>query len=189
MKKILTTIAISLLSFISVAQLSTVEPDTVCFGTTTLSNYTVPSVGAGTYTWTVTGGGVITSGQGSNSITVNWSAAPVGLINNGVSVSYVSGSGCPAVPVDLNILIYQVNPTITALGPFCVTDGCVNLVGTPAGGTFTGTGVVGGQFCPQTAGAGTHTITYTYSNAGCTFTTTTSVTVTPQPVLSPIQHD
>ncbi|MDB5270380.1 MAG: hypothetical protein JWP58_3420 [Hymenobacter sp.] len=43
----------------------------------------------------------------------------------------------------------------------------VPLVGTPAGGTFSGPGVTGGVFYPMAAGEGTHTLTYSYSN-GCT---------------------
>ena len=152
--------------------------------------YTVPSLGAGyTYTWTVTSPGTITSGQTTNSIVVDWSTAAPGLINSGVGVVATSASGCLSTPVTLNVLIYQVLPTITPIGPFCAGAACVTLVGTPIGGVFTGTGVVGNQFCPTTSGVGTFTLTYTITSGGCTFTTTTSVTVTPTPVLSPIQHN
>lgn len=87
------------------------------------------------------------------------------------------------------MFILNIIPTITAIGPFCEGAPCVNLVGTPAGGTFTGTGVVGNQFCSGTSGVGTFTITYTVAQSGCTFTTTSTVTVTSIPVLSPIQHN
>ncbi|MFZ1535120.1 MAG: hypothetical protein WAT14_13155, partial [Chitinophagaceae bacterium] len=39
---------------------------------------------------------------------------------------------------------------------------------TPAGGTFSGNGVVNGYFYPRVAGLGSHIITYTYSNGFCT---------------------
>ena len=42
------------------------------------------------------------------------------------------------------------------------------LTGTPAGGTFTGNGVVNDYFYPRIAGVGTHIITYTYNNGFCT---------------------
>ena len=189
MKKLLATLILTTVSFLGLSQTSTVNPDTVCYQTPG-STYTVPSLGAGyTYNWTVSAPGVITSGQGTNSIGVNWSSASPGLITNGVSVIATNAAGCSSTPVNLNVLIYQVVPTITAIGPFCQGAACVTLTGTPAGGTFTGTGVVGNQFCPTTSGTGTFTLTYTVTSGGCTFTTTTSVTVTPNPTLSPIQHN
>lgn len=193
MKRIL-LVLMTMISTISLSQLTTTNPDTVCYQSTALSTYTIPSVGSGTYTWTVTAPGVITAGQGTNSISVNWSAAAPGLIPNGVSVTYSSPppANCPATPVNLNVLIYQVIPTITALGPFCESDPCVNLVGTPAGGTWSGTGVVGNQFCPDNVTNGTNatsTVTYTIGSAGCTFTTSVVVPVYGTPTLSPIQHN
>lgn len=172
------------------AQITT-NPDTVCMGSTS-EMYQVPSLGAGyTYTWTVAAPGTINSGQGTNQIFVNWSAAPAGLINNAISVTATGPAPtfCSSAPVTLNVFILNIVPTITAIGPFCAADPCVNLVGTPAGGTFSGTGVVGNQFCPATSGVGTFTLTYTYTLEGCTFTATTTVTVNAAPVLSPIQHN
>jgi hypothetical protein len=193
MKRVL-FILMMMISGISLSQLSTTNPDTVCYQSTALSTYTVPSVGSGTYSWTVTAPGVITAGQGTNSISVNWSTASPGLITNGVTVNYSSPApaNCPATPVNLNVLIYQVIPTITALGPFCESDPCVTLVGTPVGGTWSGTGVVGNQFCPDNVTNGTNatsTVTYTVGSAGCTFSTSVVVPVYGTPTLSPIQHN
>lgn len=178
-----------LLSTVAFGQLTITNPDTVCYQSQSLSQYQVASIGAGNYTWTVPACATITSGQGTNSINVNWSNCPPGLITNGVSVVFTSAQGCPSNPVNLNVLIYQVVPTIVPVGPFCITDPCVPLVGTPAGGIWSGTGIVNGQFCPQVAGAGTSTITYTYTNGGCTFTSTSNTGVSPQPTLTPIQHN
>ncbi len=190
MKKLLATLVFTTVSLLGFSQTSTVNPDTVCYQSASPSTYTVPSLGAGyTYTWTVAAPGTITSGQGTNTINVNWSTASPGLITNGVSVVASNAQGCQSTPVNLNVLIYQVVPTITAIGPFCQGASCVTLTGTPAGGTFTGTGVVGNQFCPTTAGVGTFTLTYTVTSGGCTFTATTSVTVNSNPTLSPIQHN
>ena len=66
----------------------------------------------------------------------------------------------------------------------------VPLVGSPAGGTFSGPGVANGVFNPGAAGNGTHTLTYTYSN-GCTVALTQAVQVAvvsagvPQQVCAP----
>ena len=192
MKKLLVFLMI-MISGIALSQ-STVNPDTVCYQSSTLSTYSVPSIGSGTYTWTVLAPGIITSGQGTNAISVNWSAAAPGLIPNGVSVTYSSPApaNCPATPVTLNVLIYNVTPTITQIGPFCESDPCITLNGTPVGGVFSGVGVNGTQFCPDLVANGTNgtsTITYTITSGGCTFSTQSTVGVYGTPSLSPIQHN
>ncbi|MBY0425136.1 MAG: T9SS type A sorting domain-containing protein, partial [Cytophagales bacterium] len=47
--------------------------------------YTVPNIPGATYTWTVPGGAIITSGQGTNSITVDWGS-------NGGNVTVVTSN-------------------------------------------------------------------------------------------------
>lgn len=59
---------------------------------------------------------------------------------------------------------------------------CVNLnkdtlIGSPAGGTFSGTGVTGANFSPYAAGIGTHIITYTYTQGNCTSSDSISIIV------------
>lgn len=71
-------------------------------------------------------------------------------------------------------LVISTAPTVTQ-DPFtqvCVYDQLFALTGgTPAGGTYTGPGVVAGAFDPATAGVGTHTIVYTYTDGtGCSNT-------------------
>ncbi len=61
------------------------------------------------------------------------------------------------------------------------------LLGSPAGGTFTGTGVNNNVFYPATAGVGNFQTTYTYTNGnGCTNSAVTQITVDVVPVLSSI---
>ena len=43
----------------------------------------------------------------------------------------------------------------------------VQLTGVPAGGIFTGNGVIGDRFYPRLAGLGAHVITYTVDNGSC----------------------
>ena len=69
------------------------------------------------------------------------------------------------------------------LGPFCPGDPTTTLVGSPAGGSCSGTGVVGNNFQPST-GVGNYVLTY--SMAGCN--TTINVTVNNGPITGPIQH-
>jgi len=52
----------------------------------------------------------------------------------------------------------------------------INLNATPAGGTFSGTGVIFNAFNPSIAGPGLHTITYTYTgDDGCTISTSEDI--------------
>lgn len=67
-----------------------------------------------------------------------------------------------------------VNPlpavTYSEISMPCVYDSPITLAaGSPASGTYAGTGVSGNNFNPATAGVGTHTITYSYTDGnGCT---------------------
>ena len=74
--------------------------------------------------------------------------------------------------------------TLQSVSSFCLTDPTYTLSANISGGTFSGTGVIGNDFDPATAGVGTHVITYSFN--GCT--TTTNITVNSLPVTGPIQH-
>lgn len=71
-------------------------------------------------------------------------------------------------------LVISAVPSVTqsAFAQVCVYDGVFALTGgSPAGGTYTGPGVVAGAFDPASAGVGTHTIVYTYTDGtGCSNT-------------------
>lgn len=77
-------------------------PDAVCFGDATPTVYTVPNTAGSTYQWVVTGGN-ITSGQGTNTITVDWSTTPVGGYN--VSVTETTSANCVGTPVNCAITV------------------------------------------------------------------------------------
>ncbi|MCX6271729.1 MAG: T9SS type A sorting domain-containing protein, partial [Bacteroidetes bacterium] len=109
-----------------------------------------------------------------------------------VSLSYVYTdpiTGCTGTA--LNSITVTAPPAITwaaALAPMCINAAPLNLTTlgvTPAGGTFTGTGVSLGIFYPAIAGAGIHQITYTYTDlSGCTSTASKSITVNPLPLVT-----
>jgi len=159
---------------------TTINPDTVCANATG-EQYFVTNTPTSTYNWTVTGGGVLSTGQGTNSITVDYSGVGSGLYPNAVEVIETNASNCPGTPVllDVYVLLLSGNP----LGPFCPGDPTTPLVGNPAGGTWSGTGVVANAFQPS-VGVGNYVLTY--SMAGCN--TTINVTVNSGPVTGPIQH-
>ncbi|MDZ7366568.1 MAG: hypothetical protein ONB43_11950 [candidate division KSB1 bacterium] len=72
--------------------------------------------------------------------------------------------------------------TFTPAGPFLVTDAAVDLsfLVSPAGGTFSGTGISGTMFDPATAGVGEHSITYSFTDGNsCTKSVTEKIKVNP----------
>jgi PKD repeat protein len=76
------------------------------------------------------------------------------------------------------VLVVNVNPVVTVT-PTTIDTMCLSsttpltLLGTPSGGVFSGTGIVGNTFNASTAGLGSHTITFTYTDGnGCVGTTT-----------------
>lgn len=71
------------------------------------------------------------------------------------------------------------NVTMTTFADVCVYDGLFTLTGgSPAMGTYSGTGVTANVFDPSAAGVGTHTITYTFTDGnGCSDNETETITV------------
>jgi gliding motility-associated-like protein len=144
--------------------------------------YDVPAVAGYNYLWSSVS--PITSGQGTNIITVDFSSFPPGFIPGAIQVTPES-NGCIGAPVTIDLFILNVVPTIDPIGPFCEYDEFVTLNVNPIGGILSGIGIAGNEFYPSNA-IGTNTINYEYTLSGCTFDTTTIVTVYPQPTLDSI---
>ena len=116
---------------------------------------------ATSYTWTLPSGWTGTST--TNSITAT-AAATNGAItvtaNNGCGASSastlnVAGDAIPVV-------------SVTSFGTVCDNLSAFALTGgSPAGGTYSGTGVNTNMFDPTIAGDGIYFITYTYANGAC----------------------
>ncbi len=92
---------------------------TVCAGSGTQAYTTEP--GMSSYTWTLSGGGQITSGQGTSSVQVAWQSA--GL--HTVSVSYSNAAGCStSVPGSLPVVVSGLPSAAGAIaGPVYVCAG------------------------------------------------------------------
>ncbi|MDD2964862.1 MAG: T9SS type A sorting domain-containing protein [Bacteroidales bacterium] len=134
-------------------------PSSVCAGST-VSVYQTQSGMTG-YTWTVSAGGTITAGAGTNSITVTWNTTGA----QSVSVNYANSSGCSAsAPVSYPVTVNAL-PVPTVTGPSSV---CVNSTGnvyqTQSGMTAYNWSVSAGGTI--TAGAGTNSITVTWNTTG-----------------------
>jgi hypothetical protein len=159
---------------------TTINPDTVCANAVG-EQYFVTNTPTSTYNWTVTGGGgVLQTGQGTNSITVDWGGVSA-IYLNAIEVIESNAAGCLGTPVLLDVFVLALSGN--NVGPFCPGDPTTPLVGNPAGGTWSGTGVVANSFQPS-AGVGNYVLTY--SMAGCN--TTINVVVNSGPVTGPIQH-
>ncbi len=130
----------------------------VCAGTIN-ETYSTES-GMGSYVWTVSGGGVITSGQGSNTIDVNWPTAGAG----NVTVTYEDGKGCsPAVAASQEVTIHSL-PVISITGDNDVClDGAAVTYTTESGMSNYTWSVTGGNI---TSGADSNQITVVWTNSG-----------------------
>lgn len=90
------------------------------------------------------------------------------------------GNGQPATASCTAQSCPSISPTINSLlNNYCVDSPPTTLLGSPAGGTWSGNGVVTGSFSPADAGIGTHNIVYTYTepNTTCTYSQSQNVSV------------
>lgn len=87
-----------------------------------------------------------------------------GVGNHTITYTYIE-ENCP---FSESITIEVVDPPVvnfTHPGDLCEDAGIAALAATPIGGTFSGIGVVGGNFNPQIAGVGIHDLTYSFTDA------------------------
>lgn len=140
-----------------------------------------PVVALGSDT-TQCGGSIVLDAQNSGALYL-WndnSTAQTMMVNTTgayfVTVTNSDGcSGADTINVTINIL-----PVVTASSSSssaCLDDADVILTGTPAGGTWSGPGVVGNNFDPS-AGTGLQSLTYTYIDTnGCSGVAGVSINV------------
>ncbi|NVO20472.1 MAG: T9SS type A sorting domain-containing protein [Bacteroidetes bacterium] len=167
-------------------------PASVCVNST--GNVYTTQAGMSGYTWNISAGGVITAGNGTNSITVNWiSTGP-----QTVSVNYTNGNSCTAAAATIYNVTVNALPVPTISGPSSVcVNSCTNVYVTEAGMTnYTWTISAGGTItaggtatsssvtvCWNTVGARTVSVNYSNGNS-CTAAAATvyNVTVNALPV-------
>ncbi len=141
------------------ASISANGPTTFCAG----SNVILTASAGSSYSWS--------TGATSQSITVSTSGS------NSVTVTDANGcSSSASQSVTVNS-----NPVVDAgtYGPVTTLTPAFALTGTPAGGSFSGTGVSGNSFDPASAGVGSAIITYSYNDPnGCSNSDGTTIVVT-----------
>ena len=162
-------------------------PASACQGT---ANVYTTQAGMTGYTWTVSAGGNISTGAGTNSITVNWNTTGAQT----VTVNYTNANGCAATSATVyNVTVNPAPvPTITGQNSMCVNSGYYNYTteggfsnytwNISTGGTITfGTGTSQIQVTWNQSGAQTLSVNYTNGN-GCSATTATVMNVTVNPL-------
>lgn len=122
--------------------------------------------GGGTYSGTGVSGGM-------------FDPTITGLGTHTVDYTITSGSGCTNTASTTITVVDAPTVTLASYSNVCADASSFALTGgSPAGGTYSGTGVTGGMFDPLVAGAGTHDVTYTYTDANnCNGTATQTLTV------------
>ena len=144
-------------------------PTVVATGTTDIcegSSTTISASGATSYSWD--------NGAGTSATAT---VSPTSTTTYTVTGTTAGCSNTAQVTITVNTLP-TVDITPASIDPLCSYEAAISLTGSPAGGTFSGTGVSGSSFDPAIAGAGTHTITYSYTDGnGCIGTTSFSVEV------------
>jgi hypothetical protein len=114
----------------------------------------------------------------------NFDPATAGVGTHAITYTVVNG-GCSNAATQNIVVSAPTTVTLSAFASVCSTQAAFALTGgLPVGGTYSGAGIVVGNFDPATAGVGTHTITYTVVNGACTNTATQNIVVSSPPVAS-----
>lgn len=177
----------------AISTTNNVAPSNWCFNNA--ANLTVNFTSTGTFTAGNTYTAQLSDASGSFASPVVIgsisSTANSGTINATVPAGTAAGTGYrirvvssnPATTGSDNGANLTINPlpnvSLGALSAVCVYNDPFTLTGgSPAGGSFSGTGVTANVFNPNTAGVGNHTIMYSYTDGnGCSASAQQSISV------------
>ncbi len=143
-------------------------PDiSACVSETSILLNSIPASGGG---WTSSLGGQIDGNE------FNPSASGAGAYT--LTYDYTDANGCSNS--DQMTLTVNALPVVTSSDiSYCITPGLVPLpVASPVGGVWSGPGVNGNEFDPQTPGGPTFTATYSYTSPQTNCTNTANITIT-----------
>ena len=142
-----------------------------------------PAITAGGATTFCQGGSVTLSSSTGSATTWSNSASGSSITVNasGNYTATTTVASCTSAASNTITVTANSNPNVIFSGVpmLCVNDGPYTLFqGSPAGGTYSGTGVTGNQFNPATVGVSSTQVTYNYTNGnGCSGSAQTTVVV------------
>lgn len=132
-----------------------------------------------TYSWT--------GPSGFSTTAQSPTISSVSLANAGTYQVITTNSGCSNLGESVQLIVNPA-PIVDAGANFsrCQNGSSLPLVGSPAGGTWSGNGVIGATFNPAGLTVGNHTLTYSYTNptTSCTATDQVIVTVLAPPIVN-----
>ena len=148
---------------------------TACIGATVPAISFSGSSTSSTYAWTNTNTAIGLAASGNGNI-ASFAAASTGTSTISVTPTL---NGCPGTAVTFTITVNALpSVTLGSLATVCNNASSFALSGgSPAGGTYSGTGVTNNNFNPASAGVGTFPITYTATQNGCSNTATSNIIV------------
>lgn len=154
---------------------------TICEGAAnTFSVTATTGIGALTYQWQLSTNGGSTWGNITGATAATYAQASIPAGQNGYRFRVIVTAGCGSVTSNVAVLTVNTYPVVTfgdIPATICVSDGTVSLPATPAGGTWSGSGVSGSIFTPSAAGVGAKSLSYSVTNAGCTSNLSKVITV------------
>jgi hypothetical protein len=107
--------------------------------------------------------------------------AAAGIGTHVISYIYTDEFNCYSWDIQQIVVLETIAVTIEPFNvdTLCLNDAAIPLpTGFPAGGTYSGPGVVGNGFDPSEAGVGNHTVVYSYTNVvGCSNEGETTISV------------
>jgi hypothetical protein len=132
-------------------------PADICTNGSYPSQYFSPMLPGANYNWTIKNGS-ISGPDNLPFVDVIWSSSA----QNGNIQLLITRDGC-SFPVSKNVTISK-GPEFTWVSKenVCDSDSSFLLAASPAGGSFSGRGVINNHFYPSLAGTGDHITTYTY---------------------------
>lgn len=149
---------------------------------------TVDSVCGNTAAFLLSGGtpaGGLYSGEGVTTDGLSFDPALAGAGSHVVTYTFTDANACTNSASHTIKVSSLPAVTLDPVAAVCVSAPAITLNGTPAGGTFAGTGVSGNVFDPAVSGAGEFTLIYTYTDTitECLVSASQQVTVNPLPAI------
>lgn len=173
----------------AIAAMTSSNTATICSGSTV--NIPLTSDVPATYSWLATDNLNTTGESITNQLTGNLNDAITNNTNTTQTLTYTvtptaTTSACAGAPQTVMVTVNPL-PIVSFSGLdsiLCYNASTQTLVGSPAGGSFSGSGGLNGTaFNPSIAGSGTHTITYSYIDTNtCINTESHNTEVLPLPI-------